>query len=293
MPLIIPPSSEAGELQFHWIDPTSTTRNLTRSSSPNLFVPVGSVNLGHVEFEISDSKFPLGPGTFIQHINTLQREFTVPIVVHEENIGDLLSAVEDLYGWFATGDEQGGTPGIFRVTRPDGTVRQIQAYYLRGLGGDTSDGGPGWVQYEVELYAPLPYPTATADQFVSKSAAAAVSYGVMNPGTLPAYPRWLISGTISGDFTIYNATTDKTIEGNIALTLGQTINIDTRPSEERTGFTVYDGTGANRISVMDPLSNFFTLAPGLNIIEVTLSGTDPVHTLVQLTYLPRYRSLLR
>src|SRR6185503_7583931 len=159
MPLFIPAAPVAGEMLIKWRDPNGVLRDLSRNTSPNLFVPAGSAGMGSVKFDITDEKYPLTAGTFIRQINTASRLIELPIVIHEDTFNGALLAAEDLHTWFQTGNESEKTPGYLEVTRPDGSVRKIAAYYTDGLTGDLSQGGPNWFKTVARLYCPDPYPT--------------------------------------------------------------------------------------------------------------------------------------
>lgn len=293
MPLIIPPPNITGTVKFYVIDPNGVERDLTRETSPNVFAFGGAIGLGMAEFNIEDDKYPFAPGSLIRHINTDPRTIELPIIIVQSSYGAMLLAVEDLYDWFASGDENGKTPIYLKVVRPDDTIRLIECFYTEGLGGDPSDSGPTWARFVVRLYCPDPNPTGPEDTVVTKTVAQAASFTQLNQGRLPAYPRWKLTGPFT-NFEIHNVGSDKSIVGTVVLTAGQFIIVDTRESEFRPGFSVYDHTGANRISILDPSqSDFWELTPGSNNIEVTFGSGTTAATEVELTYLARYRGILR
>lgn len=296
MPIIVPPIVASGGLRFKWKDPLGVIRNLTYGESLNLFVPVGSQGLGMPEFDVSSSKFPLGPGSFINQINTNSREITLPIVNKQTSLNSLVSSMEDLHGWFDTGDEEGYTFGYLQVYRPDDTARQIGGVYRSGLEGDTNEGGPDWIQYEIELFCPDPYPTDLEDTVVTKTVAQAASFILINQGRRRTYPIWRITGPFS-DLAISNTTVIKGTEGlgaSISLAAGETIVIDTRPSELRPGLIIYkEPSGTSLLGLVTPASTFFYLQPGQNNLAVIFGSGTTASTTVELTYLARHRSLLR
>src|SRR5688572_7214866 len=200
-----PPTSVTGELQFFIIENNGSIHDMNRSVSPDLFIHAGSVGLGDVEFEVESDKLPSGAGSLIRKINTQPREMTIPIVAHGDDMGELLLIAQDLHDWFDTGDETEKRPAIFRVIRPDDTVRQISFYYQRGLEGDTGEGGPYWAQYAVELFCPDPYPTEPEDTVVTKTVAEAALFAIINQGRLEAYPIITLTGPFT-NFVIRNDT---------------------------------------------------------------------------------------
>lgn len=291
MPFMIPPAPIVGTLQYYWIDKNAVVRDLNRDTSPSRFVVAGSVGLGDAEFDITDEKFPRNPGSFIRQINTHPRTLHVPIYIRGTSLGNLSDIVDDTLDWFDTGDEISKHPGYFRVVRPDGTTRQIAAYKnSAGLVGDMKEGGVTWTRYVVDLYCPDPYPTDPDDTVIVK-ATGYNNFGVLNSGRLETYPIWKLTGPFTS-FLIDNATTHWTITGTITIAAGHYLILDHRPSELRTGYSVYDDTGTNRQANVTPGSVFGLLEPGTSICGVSFGGSSGA-TQVQLTYLQRYRALLR
>lgn len=296
MPYIVPPAPTTGIFRYQWITPTGLTKELSRDFSPNIFLEVGSAGLGLPTFNIADEKFPFSPLSFITQISTEPRKPILPLVVHADSMEDLVATVEDIHDWFATGDEtmdrHNHTPGYFRITRPDDSVRQIACYFVGGMQGDTKEGGPIWTRYAVELYCPDPYPTDLEDVLIVKTPTLATSFGVLNQGRMDAYPIWKIQGPYQ-NFTLRNVTTDKELEFTYSSPGDEFVIIDTRPSELRNGPSVYDQDDEIQLSRVAPESEYWPLVPGLNNIEWSSSFTNEEITYVQLTYTARYRSLLR
>jgi phage-related protein len=295
---IIPPASPTGVLRYEWIDPGGTTRDLSQATSPRLFVGRGSVGLGSATAEIGSDKVPGDPGALVRHLSTPARRIELPIVVNEDSIGDLLTVVDALRTWFDTGNERRLTPGTLRITRPDDTVRQIQAYYAGGLEGDTRDGAPSFAQYVVSLFCPDPFPTEDADtEHTYDQSDVGVQQIIINQGDLEAYPIWRINGpasaiTITQDVPASGESFALTENGGVTLTAGQWVEIDARPSHTRTNLSVLDQAGLSRYDRVLPTSSFFQLDPGENRFTISLSGATG-DTSIELRYLARYRGLLR
>jgi hypothetical protein len=292
--LMVPPASPTGILRYQLIDRLANVHELSRDYSPNLFIPKGSVGFGAPTFEISDAKLPKSPGKSVRQINTQERILDIPHVIIEDNLGDLANAANDLFSWYFSGDEESRSPVTFRVTRPDNSVRQVEGYYLSGLEGDTDDGGPDWTQYNVKLYVPNPYPTAPSYEIVAKrSVAQSDPFGIMNPGDMPAYPIWIFYGPLI-NIAMFNETTNTSFfTSSLTLTTGQYAVFDFRPSDIRPGLSVYRNDGLSLLNTVVPASTFGTLASGLNTVHVTYGASTDGNSGVSLSYLPRYRSLLR
>lgn len=295
---IVPPTSPTGVLRFEWIDAGGTTRDLSQSTSPGLFVGRGAVGLGSASSEIGADKVPGDPGALVRHLSTPARRIELPIVIDEDSIGDLLIVVDALRTWFDTGNERRRTPGTLQVTRPDDTVRRIVAYYAGGLEGDSKVGAPAWTQYVVSLFCPDPFPTEDADTVRTyTSAHVGVQQIIINQGDLEAYPIWRVNGPASAITITRNTPTPAeffalTQNGGVTLTAGQWVEIDARPSHTRTNLPVLDQAGLSRYDRVVPTSTFFQLDPGENRFTIALSGAT-VDTSIELRYRARYRGLLR
>lgn len=295
MPAIIPPAPLTGITKYQWITPNNLVKELSRDYSNDIFIETGSTGLGLPEFNIENDKLPFSPLSFITQINTEPRIITLPLFVKALTFESLLLTCEEIHDWFATGDEESKTPGYLRVTRADDTVRQIACYFQRGLLGNTNEGSPTFGKYNIELFCPDPYPTDIANTVITKQAELAnlnYTFGVLNSGKLQAYPIWKLQGPYT-NITITNTTTGKHFDVVYSSPGNEYMIIDTRPSELRTGPSVYDQAGVNRISRISSTSDFFALEPGLNNINILNEFVNTDITYIELTYLTRYRSLLR
>jgi hypothetical protein len=294
---MLPPISPTGILKFEWIDPGGTTRDLTAQTSPRLFVSKGATGLGTAAVEFASDKIPYASGALVRHANVPPRQIELPITIIEDSLGDLALVADALRDWFGTADERRLTPGYLRVTRPDQSVRQIACYYQGGLDGDLGTGGPNGTTYVVSLYAPDPWPTAGADTVWVWDQDDLGEVIVINEGELDAYPIWGISHQAANPtFTLTTATPDEfwalTANGGLNQLDGQSVTVDTRPAAFRTTLPIITNTGVSRYNLLDPQSSLFWLAPGENRVNLAISGTN-VSTGISLTYLARYRGLLR
>lgn len=292
--LLVPPVSLSGVLQFAWVDPGGTVRDLTQQTSPTRFVSKGATGLGGPSVELSADKKPFAPGKLVRHIGTQEGRIELPITILEDSLGDLIAVLDDMRGWFDTGDEASRTPGYLRVTRPDGTVRQLACYYAGGLEGDLSTGGPNGTTVVVSLYAPDPWPTDEDDTVLVYGQA---DFGseiiIINPGQLQAYPIWKITGPFTTSITIQNTVTNKLWQYQFSLGGGGAfVTTDTRPADQRPGLSCTRFDGLNLYPFLSAQSSLWWLAPGENRFQIGTTGTD-ANTEVELRYLPRYRGLLR
>lgn len=298
MPIIPPAGPPSGVLRYAWIDPGSTVRDLSQTTSPNLFVSRGSRGLGAVTSEIRPDKVPNDPGALIRHIATPERRIDLPVTIIEDGFSDLVTVADALRSWFNTGNERRQTPGYLRVTRPDDTVRQIKSFYTGGLEGDLSVGPPQSTTYVISLLCPDPFPREIADTVHTyTSAHVGVQQIIINQGDMEAYPIWKITGPASAITITRNTPTPSeyfalTQNGGVTLTAGQWVQIDAWPSHLRTNLPVLDQAGLSRYDRVDPPSSFFQLDPGENRFTIALSGATGA-TSIELRYLARYRGLLR
>lgn len=298
MPMVIPPVTASGVLRFAWIDPTGTEHDLTFETSPNRFVSRGSTGLGMAAIELALDKLPFASGSLVRHANVPPRRIDLPITIVEDSFGDLIQTVDALAEWFGTGDERRLEPGYLKITRQDGSVRKIAAYYNGGLEGDLRTGAPHASTWVVSLLCPDPWPTADAD--VGHDYALA-DFGaeiiLINPGDLDAYPIWTIRGPCSlatPSIRVRNTVTLDEFSFNFDLVnhdIG--VIVDTRPASIRPNVAIRRyPDDLNIFNYLNADDSLWWLAPGENRFRIDIVGATS-STTVELRYLPRYRSVLR
>jgi hypothetical protein len=196
-------------------------------------------------------------------------------------------------------------PGWFRVDRPDGTARRIQAYYADGWQGSTGRGllwdaagvslrclDPYWQDVE-QISAGSEY-QAAGTPFLSPFPSITSSWtlsgpiDITNPGDVTAWPEWTITGPASS-IVATNHTTGEAFTltpsamGGGDLTLGQTVTISTRPWQVR-------GPGSNPVwtaALNFPSAVLWGLQPGTNRVEFAVTGSAAGSS-VTLAFYPRY-----
>jgi hypothetical protein len=202
-------------------------------------------------------------------------------------------------------NERNGDPaaGVFAVTRPDGSARQIEVFHTAG--GDQADDDPSksgllWSTYTLTFSATDPLwadSTPITLTFGSFSAtgvppmppivlAPATLLGdttVVNEGDAVSYPVWTITGP--GQPTLTNNTTGRSFGLGVTLSDGETVTINTRP----TMASAVDGTGADRWGDLLKSSprDLWPLAPGLNSLSLLMDGSGD-GSQVQLSYTRRW-----
>lgn len=94
MPVYVPAaSSSSGVLQYAWIDPSGTEHDLTRNTSPTLFVSRGSRGLGAPPVELVLDKLPFSGGSILRYAQTRPLEIDLPLVARA--VCRRLAAVRD------------------------------------------------------------------------------------------------------------------------------------------------------------------------------------------------------
>lgn len=294
MPIILPPAPTSGTIHWEWIQSDGTVRDLTWTASATVFVSRGATGLGSAGSEITDEKNPTGPGSTVRHITTPPKKIQLPITVIASDFGTLATIVKNLRLWFRTGNERQRQPGYLRITRPDGAVRVWQCYYQGdGLSGDLMKTHVRAVTLVVDLYAPDPWPTASANTVVTWSAAALGSpVSQINEGEQDAYPIWKVTGPAT-QINVANTTTLKNWSLTYSLLAGKYVTVDTRPPEQQVDLPVLDSDGVNRYPALFGGSQVYEnwMSAGLNLFTITLLGTSGA-TSVELRYLPRYLDAL-
>lgn len=298
MPILLSPVPSSGGYRYEFVDRSGTVHDLTRDTSPRLFVTAGATGLGTPPTDVAADKLPFTAGSLVRHVATQPRRIELPIIIAESSISALVSQVDEVRDWFWAGDEQRRYSTYLRVTRPDGEIRQLQVFYTGGLDGDMVDGGPLHAQYVVSLLAPDPWPTAAGNDTASwlSTDGDLPTVSIINDGDLEAFPVWTITGPATS-VNVNNTTTGKgwlytsSLVG-FNLASGKSLTIDTRFSPPRTGLPVVDSDGTSRFSSFHPASSMFTLAPGQNDFTITFAGNSGA-TEIEVSWLPRYFGLLR
>jgi hypothetical protein len=299
MPIYIPASSAAlaGSIQWFIVSTDGVVHDLTWQVDRQIFVPKGTKGLGSADVELILEKLPFSPGSKLRYIRTSPKEINLPLVVSKPTLIEAMIAAENVRSWFYTGDERNSSPAFLRIKRPqDDVTRQIAVYYNGGLGGDLEEGSPTFIPYVIQLVAPDPtWTDMEPTELLYDDTDVGNVLVITNPGDYDAYPVWTIGGPIT-NVKINNLTTNKFIEfttGSLVVPLGEFIIIDTRPPTERTLLPVTDQDGISLYNLLTSSSSLETwFSPGANQIQITASGTS-ASTTIALSYLPRYRGVLR
>lgn len=287
------PEQEDG-LRATWIAPDGTATPLT-TPERGWFTLDAVTGWGAAPIEMVTDPHPRG-GTRIRHIQPQARIITWPLRVRANEHVELVARWRTLVRAFAQTRRLG--PGTLRIARPDGTSREIQAYYQEGFAGEPGQGwlwdtavlslyceDPYWRDTTATVirreYATgsdffTPYPTISSSQVLGETT-------VVNPGEVEAWPEWTITGPATG-LIATNNTTGEQFTLTAALDAGETATITTDPP------TVRGPAGENWVGNLDwPGAVLWGLAPGTNDVEFQVAGSGP-GSAVELSLVARYEA---
>jgi hypothetical protein len=226
---------------------------------------------------------------------------TLPLAV----LGDPSTFVQlrrDVALAFLSTTPAAGVPrtGTLRITRADGSWREIGCLYVDGLGW-TDDAGQGITHDRVALQLLAPDPWWYGAEVVALDFATTAGRSYLAPYETVSPDRALGSGTVDviGDaavspiWTITGPATSVTVRYSDsgpgwtfgAIDAGETITINVET------YTVTDNTGANRIGNIAWLtSTLFQLSPGPNALLLSITGGVVGQSAIRLTYRPRWET---
>lgn len=243
-------------------------------------------------YELRTSATPARGGSRLREVSTGERDVFWPLMVHTAAGSAAWQNLNDAF--FSTLDPE--FPGVWEVTRPDGTQRRLSVHFKDDGGGIVyRDVLSGWVRYPVSGVAldPWWYGTEVHRTFKQPgstgtlagpgrpigSRATVDSAKIDNPGDVPSFPRWVITGPVTS--VTVGVTIDgvvRSITAPITLTAGQTLTIDTE------SHSVRDHTGASRRSELSA-AYFVPIPPGVDIpLTMSMTGTGLVECFLPTRY---------
>lgn len=286
-----------------WIAPDGTSWPLSDTTN-SWFTLRGVKGLGASPVTFTADPVWRG-GTAMRHVQAEPRLITWPLFIEGATHADFIANWRALGNAFAQTRRLG--PGTLVVTRPDGTSRQIKAYYQDGFDNGSADSpGTRWDTVAVTLYCPDPYWTATTLRTVTRyHSASGLDYlapyptvanaqilggsVAHNAGDVEVWPTWTITGPATSIVATHsdlgqNWQIDVLAYRGSALQLGQTITITTDPP------AVVGPDGSSWAGALNwPNAWLWPLNPGDNNISMTLAGED-TGTSVQMTFYNRYET---
>lgn len=241
-------------------------------------------------------------GTMARWSHAAERLISLPLHLQAEDEAAMVTLRRRLARLMTQTTPPAGVPrpGTLRVTRADGTWREIDALYVDGLSWtDDTVAGPYIDRPVLQLVAPDPWwygdatvalefgPTQQRDYLDPyETVSASTRLGTVEldiAGDVPVSPVWTIAGPADSATVQYPDGPGWTFD--TALTAGETVTIDVQQ------YTVTDATGANRIADLAwPTSTLFTLQPGPQELTLSLVGGVPDESEIRLEYRPRWET---
>lgn len=311
MPLLVPPPTTPATpttpasprlLAVSWTSPDGEELNLTHvGAGTGIRFLSGADGFGAAPRQVTTQALATG-GTYPRWSVADERLLALPLHFQATTNAELIELRRRAARLITATTPTAGVPrpGTLRVTRGDGTWRELSALYLDGLSWpDEWSLGPNLARTVLQLLAPDPFwygPQTVALDFGAATARSYLApYETLTPnrtlgqvlvdvdGDVPVNPVWQITGP--ADTTTIRYTTNGPGITVGAVDEGETIIVDVEAK------TVLDNTGANRIdNVAWPTSSLFQLAPGINDLLISLTAGVDGQSSVRLTYRPRWET---
>lgn len=303
-PEVPPPTTEPAQrlIGARWTAPNGEALPLiTFGPSAGIRLLAGADGFGAAPRVVTTQALATG-GSIPRWSHAAERLLALPLHFHAPTNGDLIALQRTAARLFLATTPPAGTPtpGVLRITRGDGTWREISALYLDGLSwADDTMLGPQIARAVVQLVAPDPWwygDTVVALEFGADAGRNYLApYETVSPnrtlgaatvtvtGDVDVSPVWEITGPATTVTVRYATAGPGWTFG--AIDDGETITVDVAAS------TVTDHTGANRVGDISwTTSRLFTLRPGDNELLLSLAGGLPGQSRIRLTYRPRWET---
>lgn len=293
-PVVRPVQVDPGEYVPSWIDPDGVEWHLNPPGN-ELFTMNAVTGYGITPVSLITKPDPRG-GVNVVGVRAQQRILTWPVRVRAGTHLEFLAKWRALGVAFAKTRRLG--PGLFRLTRPDGTAREALAYYQSGWDGEPGQGHT-FDTPVLNLLVPDGFWRDARPVELSREYGSSVDYlapfpnlssgevlgatQITNPGQVEAWPTWRIDGPATQVVAVNN-TLGKTFTVNHDLAAGEHIDITTRPGR-------VTGPAGEMLSgaLQRPGSNLWRLEPGVNDVTFTVSGSA-AGTKITLSFYPRYET---
>lgn len=284
-----------GSMYATWTDPDNNAFELSnRNDDSGWFTLDGPGGWGAPVFELVTDPLARG-GVNLRFVRAQPARITWPLYIWGDTHMQLVQRWRALRKAFLlTLHRQ--TPGVLRVARPDGTAREIQAYYEDGFAGEPGEAWmftkpvltlmcpDGFWRDAVDTIVPFsygigtsflaPYPQTSPSQVLGSTT-------ISNSGDVEAWPRWTVTGPMVA-LTGSNDTTGQSFQLTYTLTAGQVLTIDTANP------AVTGPAGQNLVGQLNwPAAYLWPLVTGNNSVQINVSGAA-AGTSVQLAYRARY-----
>lgn len=228
-----------------WIAPDGTELDLNPHPDAGWFSLKANSGLGAVPVEHITTDNPDG-GVIVEATRPKERTILWPIRMRSNTHLELLATMRNIADLFTQTRDLGA--GRLRLTRQDGTSREILAWYSSGLEGEPEDGA--WLQFTavVNLLCPDPFWRSTTeivqeyregdrpaylDPYMTVSSGRVFgTTTIPNDGARAVWPDWTIRGPMT-ELTATNHTRGEEFTVTHALTAGETLTITGRPIQVR------------------------------------------------------------
>lgn len=289
--------SDPGVLRAVWIAPDGTVVPLTDDNTAH-FTLDAVTGWGAAPVRIVTDPHPRG-GSRVRHIQPQPRTIDWPIRVRGDTMMEFLAGWRYIVRMFTMTRYRG--PGILRIYRPDGTAREIEAYYEGGFDGEPGQGWT-WDTAVVSLYCEDPYwrdieATSDGRDHIAVDVDyfddpfPAISSGddidgattINNPGEAEAWVTWTVTGPATA-LIATNNTTGESFELTYTLLDDETITMTTDP------VTVRGPAGQVLTSALNwPGAQPWGLQPGDNDVEFVVTGASD-GARIRWSYTARYET---
>jgi Phage tail protein len=287
--------TDVGTITATWTDPTGTVWELSNTSDDvGWFTPPGPGGWNATSYEIVTDPLARG-GESVRFIRQKPAQIVWPLYVYGDTHLEYVARHRQIRKAF-TSTMHRRAPGLLRVARPDGTAREIDAYYDSGLEGEA---GEGWLfsKDAVTLYAPdgywrdatpidithsyqvganflAPYPMVSDGLGLGETT-------INNPGDVTAWPTFTITGPMTA-MSATNITTGYTWTLTYALLANEQITVTTwQPA-------VRGPAGQNLVNALNwPDAYLWWLEPDDNDVILNVSGAS-AGTTIQMEFYARY-----
>lgn len=293
--LVVAWTDDIGTINATWTDPTGGIWPLSDPSPDRGWFTTDAIaGWGAAPYEIIVDPMSRG-GEAVRFIRANPARLTWPLYIWGKDHTEFVARYRALRKAFLMTVHR-TLPGVLTVARPDGSARNIEAYYQDGWGGEAGQ-NQTWAKPVLTLYCPdgswqdvtpvvqrrsASNPVAYNTPFLTLTGSAVLGDTVItNPGDITAWPDWTITGPCTG-LVATNTTLGQTFTLSYALADGETATITTdRP-------TVRGPLGQNISGALNwPTAYLWGLAPGDNQITFNALGSG-TNSAVQLAFFPRY-----
>lgn len=216
------------------------------------------------------------PGEVHDGVRIEPRIFAVPLLVQATSEQDVDDALQELAGIL---DPTCESPCRIVYQRPDGSAREIFAWYESGgARANVRYGESRYVRVPLVFKAQRPYWRSTTDSESNIGGtipdawfASSLHLQLTNPGDVDTWPRWqfaAINGGTMRNIEVFSLDAGRSFRLPNTFAINDVVHIDTDPRAQAVELNA-DPAYQN---IMDPISQFFPLRPGVNDLIVRARG---------------------